>query len=194
MLKYLILIILLTSIASPVFAYDMEVDLPNFTEENATLDTFLPAMFNLLITLAGIAALIMIMVGGYQYMTAGGSETRTGSAKDRIKNAILGLILALCSYLILNTINPNLAENLRLPGLDTIDISGFDWEDYTPEMPGPGSTDHNVLDGNECNSPQACFCSRECKEWWQASPVASNLDNFSTFRSTARFYHYSRFS
>lgn len=62
-----------------------------------------------------ISAMIMLVIGGMQYMVAG--EKDPGPAKERIKNAIWGLILALCSYLILYTINPDLTKKVKLEPL-----------------------------------------------------------------------------
>ncbi len=63
-----------------------------------------------------IAAMIMLVIGGVQYMVAG--EKDPGPAKERIRNAIWGLILALTSWLILYTINPDLTRKVKLKPLD----------------------------------------------------------------------------
>jgi len=62
--------------------------------------------------LIGLSALIMIVFGGIVYMTAGDSQERIKKAKGYINNAIFGLILALLSFLILYTINPDLVKEL----------------------------------------------------------------------------------
>jgi hypothetical protein len=56
----------------------------------------------------------MIMLGGLLYLTAGGSPERVSNAKSYISNALIGLILALTSYFLLQTVNPALL-NLRFP-------------------------------------------------------------------------------
>lgn len=60
------------------------------------------------LSLVGVSALIMIVFGGVIYMTAGDSQSRVNQAKALIGNAIFGLVLALISFLILFTINPDL--------------------------------------------------------------------------------------
>ena len=62
--------------------------------------------------LVAIIAVIMLVIGGVQYMVAG--EKDPSSAKESIRNAIWGLILALTSYLILYTINPDLTKKVIL--------------------------------------------------------------------------------
>lgn len=58
----------------------------------------------------GILAAVVLMIGGLMWLTAGGSQERVKSAQDWIKAALTGLIIALCSYIILLTINPDLVK------------------------------------------------------------------------------------
>ncbi len=64
-------------------------------------------LFNIAIGLAGALAVVMIVVGGIQWM---GSESVFGKTegKERVMSAILGLLIAVGSYTLLNTINPDL--------------------------------------------------------------------------------------
>lgn len=64
-------------------------------------------MFNLIIALAAAAAVFMMVLGGLQYMTTDSwSDKKDGL--DKVKNALYGMILILCSYMILRTIDPRL--------------------------------------------------------------------------------------
>ncbi len=60
------------------------------------------------LSLVGISALIMFVFGGVEYMTAGDNQGRVNQARSFMGNAIFGLVLALISFLILFTINPDL--------------------------------------------------------------------------------------
>ena len=76
---------------------------------------YVERFFQFGIALAGALAVIEIIVGGIQYM---GTESisNKGDATERIKNAVLGLLLALGAWLILNTINPKLVKfDLSIP-------------------------------------------------------------------------------
>jgi hypothetical protein len=55
-----------------------------------------------------MVAFVSIVIGGYIYMTAGGSADRIKVAKTWIVSAVLGIVLALSSWIILNAINPYL--------------------------------------------------------------------------------------
>jgi len=73
------------------------------------LGNYLTAMFYIGIGIAGVLAVIMITIGGLQYMTTEAISGKSG-AKARINNAIFGLILALASFLLLKEINPKLSS------------------------------------------------------------------------------------
>ena len=80
------------------------------------LSTYLQHLFEIGIGVAAGLAVIMIVVGGIEYMSTdaiGGKE----EGKERITSALWGLLLALASWLILNTINPALLNmNLQVGG------------------------------------------------------------------------------
>jgi len=80
----------------------------------ANLGEFLKTNYNLALALAGILAVMMIIIAGVQWVTSGGNSEMITSAKKRIGGALTGLLIAYLSYTILNTINPALV-NLRLP-------------------------------------------------------------------------------
>jgi len=105
--------------------YQLLAPLPNIGEEVAVNPgDYLTNMFYIGIGIAGILAVIMITIGGPQYMTTEAITGKSG-AKTRINNAILGLILALASFLLLKTINtdftsPSLAiEPVKKPAPTT---------------------------------------------------------------------------
>lgn len=70
-----------------------------------------------IIALTVAAGIVMVVIGGYIYMTAGGSADRIGKSKSFIGTALLGIALALTAYVILNTINPKLASKVDEPKL-----------------------------------------------------------------------------
>jgi hypothetical protein len=64
-------------------------------------------MFNLLIALAAVASVFMIVYGGFQYMSTDSWQGKSDGL-SKVKNALLGLLLVLTSYIILRTIDPRL--------------------------------------------------------------------------------------
>ncbi len=86
------------------------------------LGKYLAGVFQSAIGIAGILAVIMIVVCGIQLMAAG-SVSGKSAAKECITNAIFGLLLAIGSWLILNTINPFLVIGTPTAGINAADLS-----------------------------------------------------------------------
>ena len=59
-------------------------------------------VINILLYLVGIIAVIMIVIGGVRYTTSNGNATHVKEAKDTILYAIVGLIVAMMAYAIVN--------------------------------------------------------------------------------------------
>ena len=58
------------------------------------------AVLNVLLGFLGIIAVIVILLGGFKWMTAGGSEDKVGEAKKLIGAGIVGLVIILAAYAI----------------------------------------------------------------------------------------------
>ncbi len=114
------------------------------------------------IGISAVIAMGAIIIAGFQWVTAGGSFAQVKSAKDRMSNALLGLVILLASFLILNTINPALVT-LREPYLYFID-----WGSAFPTTPGatgvgPGGGSQYVdcqdviAQGGDCPAYRSAF-------------------------------------
>lgn len=92
--------------------------------DTTTLEKYLPQVFNILIGLSAVTAVLMIVIGGFQYMSSDAIQGKS-AGKERIKNAIYGLVLVISAWLILYTINPNLLEiNLNIDAVTTTSPPG----------------------------------------------------------------------
>jgi len=116
----------------------------NCTQTSA-FGNYLNTMISLTIGICAVLAIIMIIMGGIQYMT---SELVSGKEEGRKKvtQAILGLLLALGAYAILNTINPDLV-NIGLGNLksQTITVTYFGLSPHQA-----GGTQSSVLTAVVC--------------------------------------------
>lgn len=85
------------------------------TDGQNALGKYLNIIIRLAIGLAAVLAVIMIVMGGIEYMTSELISSKE-SGKSRMTNAVLGLLVALGAYLILFTINPDLLNtNPNIP-------------------------------------------------------------------------------
>ena len=65
-------------------------------------DGILANVINLLLTIIGVVAVIMIIVGGIRYTTSGGDSGQINSARDTIIYAVVGLVLAIMAFALVN--------------------------------------------------------------------------------------------
>ncbi|MBI4117546.1 MAG: hypothetical protein HY453_00460 [Parcubacteria group bacterium] len=63
---------------------------------------------------ASVIAVFMLLVGGVRWIVSAGKTDEISEAKSMISGAVVGLIILLLAYLILNTVNANLVK-LRAP-------------------------------------------------------------------------------
>ena len=57
---------------------------------------------NTMLFVIGVVAVIMLIVGGFRYIFSGGSSQNTQAAKDTILYAVIGIVVALLAYAIVN--------------------------------------------------------------------------------------------
>lgn len=69
------------------------------------LDTYLPLFYTWSISLGGALAVLMIIIGGYEYATSGGDVEKCNQAKEKIIGSILGLMLLVTAYLIVQALH-----------------------------------------------------------------------------------------
>ncbi len=79
---------------------------------NMPLNQIIAWFYYFIIGIAGLSAFVMLVWGGFQYLSSAGNPTAISDAKDRIKSALLGLLIILTSWLILQVINPDLTTLL----------------------------------------------------------------------------------
>ena len=127
-MKKFLLFIALTIVASvPLFVsaqgFVPLAPIPGLTQ-GATADTaglaqFFNNLYKFAIGMASVLAIIMIIWGGLQYATQDIPGAKQ-EGKDRILQAILGLILVLSPALVFSIINPSILNlSINLPELDT---------------------------------------------------------------------------
>jgi len=110
------------------------------------LGQYIGVIYRYGVGLAAVLAVIMIMVGGFLWLTSAGSPDRVGKAKEFITSALTGLLLALFSFIILYTVNPELID-LKPIGLREVEAGAPGWTTQ-----GGGSTD-----GTEKCSGSSCI-------------------------------------
>ncbi|MFC1787934.1 D-alanyl-D-alanine carboxypeptidase family protein [Patescibacteria group bacterium] len=83
---------------------------------------YVTAVYRYLIGISVTIVIVIIMIGGVQYVLAAGSEN-VSKAKERITKAVTGFVLLMGTYIILYTVNPSLVvfKTLSIQRFDRVD-------------------------------------------------------------------------
>lgn len=126
-------LVIISFVSGVVVAHAASFDLPNLqcptgidcSSVPPTIDgpgSYIARFYQIAIAIAGIIAVLLIVTGSLYFTFAGGSSDRQKEGKDMITAALWGILLLFGSYLILNTINPELI-NLSEPDVKGIRVS-----------------------------------------------------------------------
>lgn len=80
---------------------------------------FIANFYQFALMIGGILAFGVIVYGGVRYMASAGNPSGQSDAKEWIEAALLGLLLLVGAYFVLNVVNPQLT-NLNLPSLTPV--------------------------------------------------------------------------
>lgn len=67
-----------------------------------TVPVAIQRTINILLYITGIISIIVVIVGGLRYVLSGGDPKNTAAAKDTILYAVIGLVVSLLAYAIVN--------------------------------------------------------------------------------------------
>lgn len=74
----------------------------NSSNSSTSLDTVVNRVVSILFIIIGIISVLMIIVGGIRYATSNGDQSAIKSAKNTILYAVVGLVVALLAFAIVN--------------------------------------------------------------------------------------------
>lgn len=134
---------------------------------------YIAALYRWAVPVGAVLATIVIMVAGVIWLTSAGAG-RLSTAKDWITNAILGLMLLVGSYVILNLVNPDLVRfaQLRVTIVKPIILTAEELEDHGDNSGASGAASPGAL----CRTVESCrqLCQQLPSNW--PTSVAGMLD------------------
>ncbi|MFH0930208.1 MAG: pilin [Candidatus Moraniibacteriota bacterium] len=154
-----IILMIFFSSLHPIFAqYRNQEKIPGASQQQTEFIPYLKDIINFGFAIIGILALFMLIIGAYQYLMAAGNIGKVESAKETIGSALLGLILGLCAWIILNKINPDLV-NFR--AITTISSSTTNTNSANNNQPSgdPSANAGKCIEGtgNCAEANMSCF-------------------------------------
>ena len=95
--------ILLPVLATPIIVSATDVFGVNWVGNNIALKKSDPRgvaaqVINVVLTLLGIVAVVIVLLGGFKWMTAGGNEEKVGDAKKLLGAGVIGLVIILAAW------------------------------------------------------------------------------------------------
>ncbi|MFH1946674.1 MAG: pilin [Candidatus Magasanikbacteria bacterium] len=115
------------------------------------LGEYLAGLYKYGVVVASIFAVVMIIISGFRWSMSGGSPEKIKESQTRIMQSLIGLFLAVGSYMLLYNINPELVEfkNLRVQTVKGVplgaDYSSGVFDSNTPFLLTPlNSADINA--------------------------------------------------
>jgi len=118
MKKYLSLVVLIALVLLPSLALG-QLNLGNSYMNNfatgagygsASLTEVVGKIIKVVLSLLGLVAVVLIIVGGFQWMASGGNEEKIKGAKKLMGAAMVGLIIIVLAYAIATFVISNLVN------------------------------------------------------------------------------------
>jgi len=79
-----------------------------------SLSQYISNLYQYFVGIVGILAAVMIMYGGIRWIFAAGNQSRIQGAKNVIFSAVIGVVIAFSSYLLLYLLNPRTVDFFTL--------------------------------------------------------------------------------
>ncbi len=122
LLKNLVSMAMLLLIIMPVFALTLPVQVqaqPDFWGEETDITGTIglgdkdprdiaAGVINVILGFLGIVAVVIILLGGFKWMTAGGNEDKVAEARNLILAGIIGLVIILAAFAIATFVISNI--------------------------------------------------------------------------------------
>lgn len=78
-------------------------------DQGADVDGIVGNVVNVFLYIVGAVAVIMVIFGGFQYMTSAGDPSKASKGRNTVVYAIVGLLLAAFAYAIINYVLDEIA-------------------------------------------------------------------------------------
>ncbi len=160
----LIITFIPVSFINAAAVYKPLVGIPGVDTTN--FDSFISTLYALSISIAGLLAVLKIILAGIKYMTTDIVPSK-GAAKEEIKGALIGLVVVLSAVLILTVINPNITN---------VDLTLSPAIERTNSGSGPAATvtPPTIIDASVYTYIRTQYSSTEQKQLFQKNCTDAN--------------------
>ncbi len=143
-----------TAKAQDYIGIEQNVD-PDFTTiRSLTPSMILTTLLNLLLQLAGVFSFIFLLIGGIQWILAGGDKDAIEKARRKVVQALIGLVIVFSAYSFLFALRTLFNINLIQFNLGHIGEISSQINDPNPPAPGSDPWDSGI----PCTNPTDPGC------------------------------------
>jgi lysophospholipase L1-like esterase len=123
-------------------------------QEVAGLPEYINTAYRYLVSVILVIAIIMVVYGGFLYLTGAAGVGSIQRGKQIIKDALIGMVIVLAAYSILQTINPNTTQFKLNP--TKIECIAIPPEERDPNATEGGTIRNCVVDA-DCGEGRFCL-------------------------------------
>lgn len=160
-----------------------EIPIPGLFEgqiniSSTSIAEYIRVLFVYFIWTVGILATVMVIYGGIKWVAAAGNAGRINDARDIVNNAVIGVIIALTSVVLLNIINPELTS---LRGIDAKAVSKEYADLLTVAAETVGKCAATKVSGPPtqiCTQTGDCSADGTLNDWINESSEKKNTSNW----------------
>lgn len=76
-----------------------------------SLSELIVYVIRIMLLFAGLVAVLFVIIGGYFYITAQGDTEQAEKGKNTLVNAIIGIVVVILSYVIVNVVSNLVGSN-----------------------------------------------------------------------------------
>lgn len=134
---FIILLFVFAVSTGNIFAESVDLSTPSQYAGGKAVDanSLVGFIINLFVVIGIILSLIFLLYGGVRWVVSGGDKAKVDSARSTIVAAIVGLIIVILAWIIINTVLQLLTgtglQNFKLPSLP----GGVTSASPTPKIP-----------------------------------------------------------
>ncbi|MEK7147075.1 MAG: hypothetical protein AAB772_02355 [Patescibacteria group bacterium] len=152
---WLLFILIVPVIAGAV---KLKVQIPGNPNAGASPEAYVKSLYNFGRIAVGVAAFGVIVFAALEYAASAGNASRQQDARDRIKEAILGIILLFGATLVFNLINTDIWDTLDagLPVLGSLKVAPPPKTSAVSKTNPNLTTDGKLVSGNTCGQNSDC--------------------------------------
>ena len=128
---------------------------------------YVNSLYRLLVLVGSVLAVVFFAIGGFLYMTGEALDTKE-AGRSRMRGAVLGLLLLLAPYIILNAINPDLLKlSLVIPGVSyrtptPVTTSGYRYGATAEEHSAADAAGRKIIDAGTLSADRQSLIQSDC--------------------------------